>query len=247
MGLANLSNPLGGSGGSGSGGGSGTVASGSTNTLAKYTATTTVGNSLVSDDGTTLTYSGTGGIAATGTATGILTVTGATSGHFKITGVDAMAQDVTLSLAAQTSGAATLTVPDLAGVNATIATQAFAKGKILGTFASPDTTAGSITWPNNAVILITTSAAGATRTYTLPAASSYGGQGFMLMVGAGANHVNLQPQSGAQLVLAGTLLTADHYIQCATSAAGNYIAGWSDGTNWQTAGSSGTWADSASP
>lgn len=46
--------------------GSGTISSGTTNTLPKYTAATTVGNSLLSDDATTLTYTGTGGISSTG-------------------------------------------------------------------------------------------------------------------------------------------------------------------------------------
>lgn len=98
-------------------GGSGTVSSGTTNTLAKYTAATTVGDSLITDDGTTMTYSGTGGIASSGSATGVITATGATSGALKLTGVDAMAQIVTINLAAQTSGAATITILDQAGVS----------------------------------------------------------------------------------------------------------------------------------
>jgi len=55
------------------GGGSGTVSAGTTNTLSKYTATTTVGDSLLTDDGTTLAYSGTGGISlASGSVAGAL-------------------------------------------------------------------------------------------------------------------------------------------------------------------------------
>lgn len=99
--------------------GSGTISSGVTNAIPKYTASTTLDDSLLSDDGTTLTYTGSGGIVSSGSATGIITVTGVTSGHLKITGADAMAQDVTVSLAAQTSGAATATIPDLAGVSQT--------------------------------------------------------------------------------------------------------------------------------
>ena len=115
----------------------------------------------------------------------------------------------------------------------------------LGTFASPNTAAGAITW-TAPVYNIYCSASGALRTYTLPAASSYSGQAFILNVVAGTNHVNVQPASGAALVLAGTLLTANHYVQAATSAAGNYICFISDGTNWTSLGSSGTWADAAS-
>ncbi len=50
---------------------SGTITSGTTNVLSKYTAATTLGNSLLSDDGTTLTYTGTGGISVAA-----LTITG---------------------------------------------------------------------------------------------------------------------------------------------------------------------------
>lgn len=120
-----------------------------------------------------------------------------------------------------------------------------ARAANLGTFASPDTTAGAITW-TAPVYNIYTSAA-STRTYTLPAASSYTGQAFILNVAVGTGHVNVQPASGAQLVLAGVLLTANHYVQAATSAPGNYICFISDGTNWTSLGSSGTWADAASP
>lgn len=138
-----------------------------------------------------------------------------------------------------------------AGDNSTkVSTTAYADNAglstVLGTFASPNTAAGSVTW-NTASIMITTSAAAATRTYTLPAAASYTGKRFMLTVGAGTNHVNLQPQSGAALVLSGVLLTADHYVQAATSAAGNAVIGVSDGTNWQIFVASGTWADASSP
>ncbi len=98
-------------------GGSGTVSSGTVNRLSKYTGSTTVGNSLVSDDGTTLTYTGTGGISLTSSLTGIITLPGATSGNFIITAVDAMAQNVTFKLQAQTVGAAVLSIPDQLGVN----------------------------------------------------------------------------------------------------------------------------------
>lgn len=116
----------------------------------------------------------------------------------------------------------------------------------LGTFSSPDTTAGNITW-TAPVYDVSTSASGATRTYTLPAAASYTGRACILSVVVGTNHVNVQPASGAQLVLNGVLLTANHYVQATTSAAGNYICFRSDGVNWRSLGSSGTWADAASP
>ena len=46
--------------------GSGTINSGATNAIPKYTASTTIDDSLLSDDATTLTYTGTGGITLTG-------------------------------------------------------------------------------------------------------------------------------------------------------------------------------------
>lgn len=324
--------------------GSGTVAAGTVNSIAKYTGSTTVGNSLWTDDGTTGTYTGAAGLAvtgpiATGTGSGnagaffmgqglaptlgsnqvVLsaplsvsasfnyvtegsagssgyffgTVSGTTVTWSKVaasgTGNVALTNGATFVAPilgtpasgtltnctglpqAGTVGLTTADSPQFAGLNvgnatdttitrvsagviavegATIATQTYAdssaKATILGTFASPDTAAGALTWTTG-VIAVTTSAAAGVRTYLLPAASSYTGKGFWIAVGAGANHVNLQPQSGAALVLAGVLLTANHYIQAATSAAGNYICGWSDGTNWQTLGSAGTWADAASP
>ncbi len=231
------------SGGSG-GGGSGTITAGTTNRIPKYTASTTIGNSLLADDGTTLTYTGTGGFSLTSSSTAVFTITGATSGSFIFTGVDAMGQALTLKAAAQTVGAATLSTPDLAGVNATIARVTDTYGTHLGTFASPNTAAGAITWASPVYSIYTSAAA--TRTYTLPAASSYPGQAVILYVAVGTGHVNFQPASGAQLVLAGVLLTANHYIQAATSAPGNYMILISDGTNWISMGFSGTWADSAS-
>ncbi|MBZ5566668.1 MAG: discoidin domain-containing protein [Acidobacteriia bacterium] len=51
------------------GGGSGAISNGATNAIPKYTAATTLDDSLLSDDGTTLSYSGTGGIAVPQLAT----------------------------------------------------------------------------------------------------------------------------------------------------------------------------------
>ncbi len=54
--------------------------------------------------------------AAGKTNTGFLTISGKTSGGFKITTADATGQTVTATLAAQTVGAAALTIPDFASV-----------------------------------------------------------------------------------------------------------------------------------
>ncbi len=145
-------------------------------------------------------------------------------------------------------GTSTATTASAGDATTKVATTAYAdtaaRGTHLGTFASPNTAAGAITWVSPVYHIFTS--AGATRTYTLPAASSYPGQAVILYVAVGTGHVNFQPASGAQLVLAGTLLTANHYIQCATSAAGNYMILISDGTNWVSLGYSGTWTDASS-
>ncbi len=97
----------------GGGTGSGTVSNGTVNTLAKYTALNTVGNSSLTDDGTTLSYTGAG-------TTGVEKILGLTSGSFGFTGVDAMARNVLVKLAAQTVGDANVNVPDLTGTDRTM-------------------------------------------------------------------------------------------------------------------------------
>jgi hypothetical protein len=64
--------------------GSGTINSGVTNIVPKYTAATTLDDSLLSDDGTTLTYSGTGGVSTSGSGSGTITLSGSTSGTYVI-------------------------------------------------------------------------------------------------------------------------------------------------------------------
>jgi len=83
--------------------------------------------------------------AASKTNTGYLQINGKTSGATKFTTADATAQTVTHTTAAQTSGAATVTIPDMAGVSATFsfnstatltagATPAFAPGAAISTY-----------------------------------------------------------------------------------------------------------------
>jgi len=64
----------------------------------------------------------TGGATFSGAASGLITISGLTNGSFKLTTPDSTGQAVTLQPAAQTSGAATFTLQDAAGVNQTIAT-----------------------------------------------------------------------------------------------------------------------------
>ena len=100
------------SGGGSGGGGSGTVAPcGTSNALPVYTASTTVGCSLATDNGTTLAYSGTGGAAIDATvikpaldaATGVFTVDNA-AGTSAIVQVDTRNNGNGLVLTAQGGG-----------------------------------------------------------------------------------------------------------------------------------------------
>lgn len=83
-----------------------------------------------------------GTLNLSGAATGSVVINGVTSGSFTITGADAMAQSVTATVAAQTSGATVLTIPDMAGVNDTFAF--LAKSGTLTNKTVDCTTAGNV-------------------------------------------------------------------------------------------------------
>lgn len=89
--------------------------SASTGPFLTSTGANTLGGAVTENDATTPSFT----TAAGKTNTGFFQVNGKTSGSFKITTADATAQAVTLSPAAQTTGAATLTIPDMAGVSDT--------------------------------------------------------------------------------------------------------------------------------
>lgn len=102
-----------------SGSGANTFA-GSTGTFLTSTGANTLSGSVTVNDATTPSIT----LASGKTNTGFLLINGKTSGGLKIIAADASAQTVTLSLAAQTSGAATLTIPDQAGANNSVMTSA---------------------------------------------------------------------------------------------------------------------------
>lgn len=89
--------------------------SASTGTFLTSSGANTLSGAVSINDATTPSVT-----TATGkTNTGFVTVLGKTSGGLKLTAADATAQTVTMTTAAQTVGAATITIPDLAGTSVT--------------------------------------------------------------------------------------------------------------------------------
>lgn len=74
---------------------------------------TSVTGTVTSDDATTPAFI----LASGNTNTGYIDVFGKTSGKIRITTADATAQTINITAAAQTSGAGTITIPDLAGAS----------------------------------------------------------------------------------------------------------------------------------
>lgn len=90
---------------------------GSSATFITSTGANTLSGAVTVNDATTPSIT----LAAGKTNTGFFQVNGKTSGALKLIAADAAAQTVTVSLAAQTTGASTLTIPDMAGVADTFA------------------------------------------------------------------------------------------------------------------------------
>lgn len=143
-------------------------------TLTSTALVTGAGTTVVQTPSATATLDSSGNISLPGTittgsgggTTGNIVLSGTTSGALKITGADAMAQTVTMSLAAQTTGNATLTIPDLAGTNknmlVSLGTAAIASGKTLTvsnslTLAGTDST--TMTFPGTSATIARTDAA----------------------------------------------------------------------------------------
>lgn len=89
--------------------------SGSTGAFKTSTGANTLGGAVTVNDATTPSIT----TAAGKTNSGYLLLQGKTSGGLKMIAADAAAQILTVSLAAQTSGASTQTIPDMAGVSDT--------------------------------------------------------------------------------------------------------------------------------
>jgi hypothetical protein len=91
--------------------------SGNSGTFKSTTGANTLGGAVAVDAATTPSVT----LNSGKTNTGFFQVNGKTSGALKITAADAAAQTVTLNLAAQTTGAATVTIPDRGGASGTLA------------------------------------------------------------------------------------------------------------------------------
>lgn len=101
---------------------------------------TSVTGTVLSNDATTPILA-----TATGkTNTGYLSLTGKTSGSFKVLPADATAQVVTMAIAAQTSGASTLTIPDQAGVSSNFVFTTLAQTLTNKTLTAPVVNAGNV-------------------------------------------------------------------------------------------------------
>lgn len=156
--------------------------SGSSGTFKSNTGANTFGGAVTVNDATTPSIT----LPSGKTNTGFLLINGKTSGSVKIIPVDATAQAVTVSIAAQTTGAATVTLPDQAGTNRNLVTDtgtATLTNKALG--ASTTATAG-ITYT-----------AGVTQTFAPNATSSGLNVGSVAGVPSGLNNGDLFYDSSA--------------------------------------------------
>lgn len=114
--------------------------------------------------------------AAGSTNTGNVTINGKTSGKLVLTTADATAQTVTVAPLAQTSGAATINIPDMAGVSDTFAfttkAQTLASKTLTGSLYQILASSGNTTMTAamSGATMLFDSAAGVT--FTLPAAQA---------------------------------------------------------------------------
>ncbi len=159
------------------GGGSGTITSGATNTIPKYTAATTVDDSLASDDGTTFAYSGTGGLSSSVAATGVLGLKDTDQSHYlNITPGSNLTADRTLTIttgdAARgvTLGGDIVTASSFttSGANALILTTTGATNVTLPTTGTVATLAGSETLTNKTLTAPVISTISNSGTVTIP-------------------------------------------------------------------------------
>lgn len=106
---------------------------GSTGTFITSSGANTLSGAVTVNDATTPSIT----TAAGKTNTGFLKINGKTSGSVKLIPADAAGQDVTITVAAQTSGAEALTIPDFAGVADTFVFTTLAQSLASKTLVAP--------------------------------------------------------------------------------------------------------------
>lgn len=106
----------------------------------------------------------------------------------------------------------------------------------LGTYGSPDTTGGAITWTAPVYEVWTNT----TTEYDLPAAAGYAGKGVLFYV-VGTNAITIDPNGSEVIVRDGTAQPGG-VTMTLTGVAGNYVAMICDGTRWITLGYKGVLA-----
>lgn len=99
-----------------------------------------VTGTVTSDDATTPGFT----VESGNTNTGFVDIKGKTSGKIRITTADATAQTVNITAAAQTSGASTITIPDLAGASTGLATTTVAQTFTNKTLTAPVLNTGTV-------------------------------------------------------------------------------------------------------
>ena len=107
---------------------------------------------------------------------------------------------------------------------------------LVGTYASPDTTAGTLTL-TAAVTEVWTNT---TTTYVLPAVASSSGKAVVFYV-VDSNAITIDPNASEIIVRDGTAQTGG-VTMTLTGTAGNYVSMVCDGTRWVTLGYKGTLA-----
>jgi len=121
---------------------------GSTGTFITSTGANTLSGAVTVNDATTPSIT----LASGKTNTGFFLVNGKTSGGLKLIAADAAAQTVTVSLAAQTTGASTQTIPDMAGSSDTFVFLAKAQTLTNKTLTSPTLTTPALGTPASGVV-----------------------------------------------------------------------------------------------
>lgn len=122
--------------------------SGSTGAFQTSTGANTLNGAVTINDATTPSLT----TAAGKTNTGFVQVNGKTSGALKLLPADATAQTVTVATAAQTTGATTLTIPDMAGASDTFVLLAKAQTLTNKTLTSPTLTTPVLGTPSSGTL-----------------------------------------------------------------------------------------------